>query len=365
MDVRIGLTTWHDPRAIIVQAVVHNPTPPQDARAEVASARSGRVGRLRAPATPKGRLRVATYGAQSSGVSGSSDGKQAAPRPPGFRAACRLPMPKRQAQVLDLKVLLHQEYGITYTDMVVQYRGVPVVDFEVLSALPDWSITPTLELLVLPGSHTQALEMAERAAIRDLGWAQLAAHVMHSSHHEDWIGHQAVAELALRRANGLLPQETVDTGRVEDRLQAEHRMDTLLSEFGAAAASIVRVIGQYPCPLQPTESVELSERYGPGLKFVANGIVVRRLTAGLAIAQSIEVCEAVRQAPKIAAANQRANGACRGRIPRLCVPLSVVVEFLGVRWEATAVAPVAELAFGTYTGGAAEPVRQLPEAAEV
>ena len=76
MDVRISLTTWHDPRAIVVQAVVHNPTPPQDARVEAASAQSGRVGRLRAPATPKGRLRVATYGAQSTGVgasAGSSD----------------------------------------------------------------------------------------------------------------------------------------------------------------------------------------------------------------------------------------------------------------------------------------------------
>lgn len=362
MDVRIALTTWYDPRAIRVRSVVHNPTPPQDARAEAVSGRSSRVGRLRAPATPKGRLRVATYGASSSD---SGDCKEAAPREPGFRVACRLPMPKRQAQILDLKVLLHQEYGITYTDMVVQYRGVPVVDFEVLTSLPDWSLTPTLELLVLPGSHAQALELAERAASRDLAWAQLVAHVVHSSHHEDWIGHQASAEVALRRANGLLPPQTAGNGGVEDRLRAEHRMDTLLSEFGAAAASIVRVVGQYPCPLQPTESVELSERYGPGLKFVANGIVVRRLTAGLAISHSLEVCEAMRQAPKTAAANQRAASACRGRVPGLCVPLSVVVEFLGVRWEATAVAPIGELAFGTYTGGPAEPLRQLPEAAEV
>ena len=368
-DVRVSLTTWHDPRAIVVQAVVHNPTPPQDAREEAGAARSARAGRLRAPATPKGRLRVATYGVTSA-AAGSGGGEAAAaaaaaPRPAGFRAACQLPMPKRQAQVLDLKVLLHQEYGITYTDMVIQYRGVSVVDFEVLSALPDWSVTPTLELLVLPGSHAQALELAKRAAIRDLGWAQLLAHVTHSGHHEDWLGHQAGAEQALRRANGLLPLEAGETGQLAERLRAEHRLDTLLSEFGAAAASIVRVVGQYPCPLQPTESVELSERYGAGLKFVANGIVLRRLTSGLAIAQSVDVCEAMRQAPKVAAANQRAYGACRGRVARLCVPLSVVVEFLGVRWEATAVVPVGELAYGTYTGSTAEPVRQLPHAAEV
>eukprot|EP01046_Picozoa_sp_COSAG06_P042501 COSAG06_NODE_5423_length_3491_cov_3.811026_1_plen_55_part_10 len=51
-DVRVSLTTWHDPRAIVVQAVVHNPTPPQDAREEAGAARSARAGRLRVPGTP-------------------------------------------------------------------------------------------------------------------------------------------------------------------------------------------------------------------------------------------------------------------------------------------------------------------------
>lgn len=361
----MAITTWHDPRAIVVQATVH-PTPPppaadgQDTATRMMQSdgfRSARVGRLRAPATPKGRLRVAMHGAHATFA---EEGLRA----PAFRAACKLPVPKRQAQVLDLKVLLHQEYGITYTDMVIQYRGVAVADFEVLSALPDWSVTPTLELLVLPGSHQQGLDLAKRTASRDLGWAQLLAHVSHSAHHEDWIERQALVELDFRRANGLLPLHPGESGGLAEQLRAEHRMDTLLSEFGAAAASVVRVVGQYPCPLQATESVELSERYGAGLKFVANGIVLRRLTSGLAIAQSLDVCESMRQAPKVAAASQRAGGACRGRVDRLCVPLSVLVEFLGVRWEATAVVPCGELAYGTYTNGDAEPLRQLPQAAD-
>ena len=148
-------------------------------------------------------------------------------------------------------------------------------------------------------------------------------------------------------------------------MRAEHRLDALLCAFGAAAASIVRVVGQYPCPLQPTHSQELTERYGPGLKYVANGIVVRRVTTGLAIAQSAEVCAAVTSAPKVAAAHQRACNAARGRIDSLCVPLSTVVEFLGVRWEATAVVPCGELGYGTYTGGRSEPLRQLEQAAPV
>lgn len=62
---------------------------------------------------------------------------------------------------------------------------------------------------------------------------------------------------------------------------------------------------------------------------------------------------------------QRGGGVATpaGRIQGLCVPLSCVVEFLGVRWECTAVVAAAELAFGTYCSGAAEPLRTLPEAA--
>ena len=47
------------------------------------------------------------------------------------------------------------------------------------------------------------------------------------------------------------------------------------------------------------------------------------------------------------------------------MPLSTVVEFLGVRWEATAVVPCGELGYGTYTGGRSEPLRQLEQAAPV
>ena len=346
MECRVSLTTW--PRA--------KPAPPQSPSSSAGGGQGGRssarAARLREPA--------AAAAEQLAGAAAA-----APPRPQAFRAACLIPLPKKHAQALDLKIFLHQEFGVAYTDMVLQYRGVGVMDMEVISALPDWSNTPVLELLVLPGSHTDALHVARTHPHRELGWAQLYAHVTQNAHHEDWVGRQAAAEAELRRANGLLPHEPGEAAGLEAAMRAEHRLDALLCAFGAAAASIVRVVGQYPCPLQPTHSQELSERYGPGLKYVANGIVVRRVTTGLAIAQSAEVCAAVTSAPKVAAAHQRACNAARGRIDSLCVPLSTVVEFLGVRWEATAVVPCGELGYGTYTGGRSEPLRQLEQAAPV
>jgi hypothetical protein len=45
------------------------------------------------------------------------------PSMPVFRAPCKVLLPKpRQAQALDLKMILHAEYGAAYTDMDVQYR---------------------------------------------------------------------------------------------------------------------------------------------------------------------------------------------------------------------------------------------------
>ena len=112
-------------------------------------------------------------------------------------------------------------------------------------------------------------------------------------------------------------------GYLKGVAQAESAMDALLSDFCAAAASVVRVVGQYPCPLPPTLARELGERYGHGLKYLVNGMVFRRLTSGFAVAHSPAVIASVVEAPKRAAASQRAMRACRGRIPSLCVPLSV------------------------------------------
>jgi hypothetical protein len=51
------------------------------------------------------------------------------------RAQCKILLPKaRQAQALDLKMLLHADFALDYTDMVVQYRCV----LRVLNAPPNW-----------------------------------------------------------------------------------------------------------------------------------------------------------------------------------------------------------------------------------
>jgi hypothetical protein len=78
--------------------------------------------------------------------------------------------------------------------------GQPVVDFEVLTSLPDWDSTPSLELVVRPGSYAAALAIAQANAVRELSWPQLHAHITMSVHHEDWLSQQAAVELQLRAA---------------------------------------------------------------------------------------------------------------------------------------------------------------------
>ena len=51
--------------------------------------------------------------------------------------------------------------------------------------------------------------------------------------------------------------------------------------------------------------MELTERYGAGVKYLVNGIVFRRLSVGFAVAQSAAVNSAAADAPKRAAAHQR------------------------------------------------------------
>lgn len=65
--------------------------------------------------------------------------------------------------------------------------------------------------------------------------------------------------------------------------------------------------------------MELTELYGAGVKYLVNGIVFRRLSVGFAIAQSAEVNAAAADAPKRAAAHQRAARAIRGKSAHVAI----------------------------------------------
>lgn len=71
-------------------------------------------------------------------------------------------------------------------------------------------------------------------------------------------------------------------------------------------------VGQYPCAAHPAAlASELSELYGPGLKYIRKGLVVRRvqLAPGLVLARSAGVAAAAVAEPKAAAAGLRAKRA--------------------------------------------------------
>ena len=186
------------------------PSPPPSAR--IAAAASGAIRR--------GRL-VQLQRAPAEGFSGDI------PSVATVRSQCKLELPKvRQTQALDVKMLLHTDFGVAYTDMVLLYRGHPVLDFEVLNMLPDWTATPYLQLIVLPGSHgamqrycmhfcvcpryhhwftcgglpitVAALKVMQQKTLRELSWVRLYTHIAMSVHHDDWLSRQAVGELPFK-----------------------------------------------------------------------------------------------------------------------------------------------------------------------
>jgi len=274
-----------------------------------------------------------------------------------IRTVYRFHLPKEDATLTDLRLLIGREFGYAYAQQHFYFNFRLLPDTQVLTALPDIDTAVAGAEIVLrflpdgppedppahivrPLIHEYSLDELKTRILKGDGEDLLAAPSATETEtpdgyplFRDWVQQQSDISYGLA-TQSLKPED------------AEKQLTQLSNEFNAVAAKGVELI--VDGKLRP---VELFELYGAGgEKFVVGGVVFRKVGGWICDGQNLGEGDI---AFKMAGHDQRAADRLRDQVKDLQVPLSCIIDFCGQRFHCIAQTSLSatSIAHGSATDG--------------